>query len=192
LAAVEMFIRPALAEMVLRGTPFRGVLFAGLMLTPDGPKLIEYNVRLGDPEAQTLLPRLRTDLLTGMLAACEGELGGFTIVQEELACVCVVLAARGYPGAYAKGGTIGGLDHAASLAHVAVFHAGTELREGAVVAAGGRVLTVCGTGPDLAAARASAYAGVAAIEWEDKMFRTDIALRAQIRAAKGAQMDARA
>jgi phosphoribosylamine--glycine ligase len=183
-AALEMFIRPALVEMAARGTPFRGVLFAGLMLTADGPKLIEYNVRLGDPEAQTLLPRLRTDLLTGMLAACDGELRNFTVVQDDLACVCVVLAARGYPGPYAKGTTIGGLEAAGSLAHVAVFHAGTEERNGVVVSAGGRVLTVCATGADLAAARAQAYAGVAAIAWEDKMFRTDIGLRAQIRAAK--------
>ncbi len=185
LAALDVFVRPALAEMARRGTPFRGVLFAGLMLTADGPKLIEYNVRLGDPEAQTLLPRLRTDLLTGMMAACDGELADFTFVQDAVSCVCVVLAARGYPGAYAKGGVIGGLETAAGLAHVAVFHAGTDVRDGVVVSAGGRVLTVCATGADLASARASAYAGVAAIEWEDKMFRTDIGLRAQIRAAEG-------
>jgi phosphoribosylamine--glycine ligase len=184
MAAMDVFVRPALAEMARRGTPFRGVLFAGLMLTADGPKLIEYNVRFGDPEAQTLLPRLRSDLLTGMVAACDGELGAFTVVLDPVACVCVVLAARGYPGGYAKGGAIGGLDVAAGLAHVAVFHGGTDVKDGAVVAAGGRVLTVCATGADLASARASAYAGVAAIEWEDKMFRTDIGLRAQRRAAE--------
>jgi phosphoribosylamine--glycine ligase len=185
LAALDVFVRPALAEMVRRGTPFRGVLFAGLMLTPEGPKLIEYNVRLGDPEAQTLLPRLRSDLLTGMVAACDGELADFSVVHDAVACVCVVLAARGYPGAYAKGGAIGGLDVAAGLPQVAVFHAGTDLREGVVVSAGGRVLTLCATGADVAAARACAYAGVAAIVWEDKMFRTDIGLRAQLRAAEG-------
>jgi phosphoribosylamine--glycine ligase len=184
-AALEVFVRPALREMARRGTPFRGVLFAGLMLTPDGPKLIEYNVRLGDPEAQTLLPRLRTDLLTAMLAACDGELADFTVVQDDLACVCVVLAARGYPGAYARGRAIHGLEQAAALPQVAVFHAGTALQDGVVVSAGGRVLTVCATGADLAAARAQAYVGVAAIGWEDKMFRTDIGLRAQMRAAEG-------
>jgi phosphoribosylamine--glycine ligase len=183
-AAMDMFVRPALAEMARRGTPFRGVLFAGLMLTADGPKLIEYNVRLGDPEAQALLPRLRTDLLTAMLAACDGELADFTVVQEELACVSIVLAARGYPGEYRRGGVITGLDEAAALANVAVFHAGTAVAETVVTAAGGRVLTVCATGADLASARASAYAGAAAIEWEDKMFRTDIGLRAQMRAAE--------
>jgi phosphoribosylamine--glycine ligase len=183
-AALDVFVRPALAAMVARGTPFRGVLFAGLMLTPDGPKLIEYNVRLGDPEAQVLLPRLRTDLLTAMIAGCDGELGHLTMVQDALACVGVVLASRGYPGVYAKGGVIDGLEIAAAQPHVAVFHAGTDLKNGDVVAASGRVLTVCATGPDIASARASAYAGVAAIEWEDKMFRTDIGLRAQLRAAE--------
>ena len=177
-AAMDAFIRPALAEMVRRGTPFRGFLFAGLMLTADGPKLIEYNVRFGDPEAQTLLPRLKSDLLPALLAACDGELAHFKLMQLPIACVSVVLAARGYPGTYARGGVIGGLDRAAATPHVAVFHAGTDLRDGAVVANGGRVLTVCGTGPDLNAARAAAYQGVAAIDWKDVMFRTDIGLRA--------------
>jgi phosphoribosylamine--glycine ligase len=185
LAALEVFVRPALAELARRGTPFRGVLFAGLMLTADGPKLIEYNVRLGDPEAQALLPRLRTDLLTAMVAACDGELGRFAVALDPVVCVAVVLASRGYPGSYATGGAIGGLDLAAALPHVAVFHAGTDLRDGVVVAAGGRVLTVCASGPDLAQARASAYAGVALVDWEDKMFRSDIGVRAQIRAAEG-------
>jgi phosphoribosylamine--glycine ligase len=183
-AALDAFVRPALAEMAARGTPFRGVLFAGLMLTPDGPKLIEYNVRLGDPEAQVLLPRLRSDLLTAMLAACDGELAHVTVVQDQLVCVGVVLASRGYPGPYATGGVIDGLETAAAQPHVAVFHAGTDMRDGVVLASGGRVLTVCATGADLASARASAYAGVAAIDWEDKMVRTDIGLRAQRRAAE--------
>ncbi len=177
LHALDVFVRPALAEMVRRGTPFRGFLFAGLMLTADGPKLIEYNVRFGDPEAQTLLPRLQSDLLPALLAACDGELRQFTLVQNDVACAGVVLAARGYPGAYAKGTIIGGLDQAAAIPHVAVFHAGTDMRDGAVIANGGRVLTVCGTGPNLRAACQAAYAGVAAIEWDDKMFRTDIGMR---------------
>jgi phosphoribosylamine---glycine ligase len=179
--ALEGFVKPALEEMARRGTPFRGVLFAGLMLTPDGPKLIEYNVRFGDPEAQTLLPRLQSDLLPALLAACDGELRHFRLVQNSIACASVVLAARGYPGAFAKGGVIGGLDRAASIPHVAVFHAGTDMREGAVVANGGRVLTVCGTGPDLRAARDAAYRGVEAIEWSDAMFRTDIGVRSLAR-----------
>jgi phosphoribosylamine---glycine ligase len=179
--ALEIFVKPALAEMVRRGTPFRGVLFAGLMLTADGAKLIEYNVRFGDPEAQTLLPRLHSDLLPALMAACDGELGHFSLLQDPIACVTVVLAARGYPGAFAKGGVIGGLDRAAAIPHVAVFHAATDMHDGVVVANGGRVLSVCGTGPDLRTARDAAYAGVAAIEWEDKMVRTDIGLRALAR-----------
>jgi phosphoribosylamine--glycine ligase len=181
-AAMDVFIRPALAEMARRGTPFRGFLFAGLMLTPDGPKLIEYNVRFGDPEAQTLLPRLQSDLLPALVAACDGELANFRLMQRSVACVAVVMAARGYPGTYAKGGVISGLERAAATPHVAVFHAGTDVRDGSVVANGGRVLTVCGTGETLQAARDAAYRGVAAIEWSDGMFRTDIGLRS-IRAA---------
>jgi phosphoribosylamine--glycine ligase len=180
-AAVDVFVRPALAEMARREMPFRGVLFAGLMLTEGGPRLIEYNVRFGDPEAQALLPRLRTDLLTALLAACDGELAQFSIEQRDLAAVSVVLAARGYPGEFVRGGAIGGLAAAAVVPHAAVFHAGTDVRDGVVVANGGRVLTVCGTGVDLARARAAAYAAVDAVQWADKMFRTDIGLRALAR-----------
>ncbi len=179
--AMDDFVRPALAELARRGTPFRGVLFAGLMLTEGGPRLIEYNVRFGDPEAQTLLPRLRTDLLSAMLAACDGELGQFSIEQGNLASVSVVLAARGYPGEFVRGGAIGGLEAAASVPHAAVFHAGTDIKNGVVVANGGRVLTVCGTGVDLAAARTAAYRAVDAVQWADMMFRTDIGLRALAR-----------
>jgi phosphoribosylamine--glycine ligase len=161
--------------------PFRGVLFAGLMLTESGPRLIEYNVRFGDPEAQTLLPRLRTDLLAALLAACDGELGQFAIEQSDLATVSVVLAARGYPGEFVRGAPIGGLQAAAAVPHAAVFHAGTDIRDGVVVANGGRVLTVCGTGADLTAARAAAYRAVDVIQWDGKMFRTDIGLRALAR-----------
>ena len=182
--AMDMFVRPALAELARRETPFRGILFAGLMLTAAGPKLIEYNVRFGDPEAQALLPRLRTDLLAALLAACDGELKHISIEQASLAAVSVVLAARGYPGVYDTGSVIGGLEAAAGVPHAAVFHAGTDIRNGQVVANGGRVLTVCGTGPDLAAARAAAYRAVDAVEWEDKMFRTDIGSRALARAQR--------
>jgi phosphoribosylamine--glycine ligase len=178
LAAIDLFIRPALRGMAARGTPFTGILFAGLMLTADGPKLIEYNVRLGDPETQALLPRLQSDLLPALFAACDGELGHFSLRWLDITCVSVVIAARGYPGDYAKGGSITGLDHAAALPHVAVFHAGTDLRDGAVISSGGRVLSVCGTGPDIAASRASAYQGVHAIDFPDGVFRTDIGVRA--------------
>ncbi len=173
-AAMDIFIRPALREMAARGTPFRGILFAGLMLTADGAKLIEYNVRLGDPETQALLPRLQTDLLPALIAACDGELAHIAVRWHDLTAVSVVLATRGYPGAYPKHCPIGGLEAACALPHVAVFHAGTDLREGRVVSNGGRVLTVCGTGPDAAAARTAAYAAVDAIAFPEGFCRRDI------------------
>ena len=182
-AAMDVFVRPALAEMARRGTPFTGILFAGLMLTPDGAKLIEYNVRLGDPEAQALLPRLRSDLLTALVAACDGGLANFDLRWTDVACAAVVMAARGYPGSYATGTRIDGLEQAASVPHVAVFHAGTELLDGHVVNTGGRVLTVCGTGASLEAARIAAYAGVDAIRWPEGVYRRDIGVRALARSA---------
>jgi len=178
-AAMDAFVRPALTEMAARGTPFVGVLFAGLMLTADGARLIEYNVRLGDPEAQALLPRLRFDLLAALRAACDGTLDSMTAASWlDTACVAVVMAARGYPGAFVSGTPVGGLERAAAVPHAAVFHAGTQLRDGAVVSAGGRVLTVCGTGADLATARANAYAGVAALDFPGGFVRSDIGIRA--------------
>ena len=177
-AGLDVFIRPALRAMAARGTPFRGILFAGLMRTASGPMLIEYNVRLGDPEAQVLLPRLQSDLLGALCAACDGGLAALSLRWLETACVGVVVAARGYPGDFARGAPVRGLERAAAVPHVAVFHAGTDLRDGQVVSSGGRVLTVCGTGPDGAAARASAYSGIAAIDFPGGFCRTDIGARA--------------
>ncbi len=169
-------IRPALHEMARRGTPFRGILFAGLMLTAGGAKLIEFNVRFGDPECQALLPRLRSDLLPALLAACDGELGRFSLRWQDDAAVAVVMAARGYPGAPEAGSEIVGLDEAA--AEALVFHAGTRRDGTRVVADGGRVLTLVGTGPDLAAARGAAYRAVAQVRWPEGFCRQDIGLRA--------------
>ena len=177
-AALDAFVRPALAAMAARGTPFTGILFAGLMLTPDGARLIEYNVRLGDPEAQVILPRLRGDLLAALRAAADGDLARTAPEWLPTACVAVVLAAPGYPGTTTAGAAITGLLEAAALPHVAVFHAGTDIRDGQVVASGGRVLSVCGTGPDVAAARAAAYAGVDAIGFPGAVLRRDIGLHA--------------
>jgi phosphoribosylamine--glycine ligase len=172
--AMDEIVRPALAEMARRGAPFRGVLFAGLMLTDSGPRLIEFNVRLGDPEAQALLPRLRSDLLAALRAACDGALAGFDLRWSDEACVAVVLAARGYPGRPETGTELRGLAAAAAVPGVRLFHGATAEREGRIVAAGGRVLTVCATGPDLREARRAAYAGVAAIDWPEGFFRRDI------------------
>ncbi len=178
IAALDLFIRPAMREMAARGTPFTGILFAGLMLTADGPKLIEYNVRLGDPETQVLLPRIQTDLLPLLLAAAAGTLKETAVQWLDVTAISVVVAARGYPGSHEKGGIINGLEQAAAIPHVAVFHAGTDLRDRTVIATGGRVLSVCATGPDIQTARVSAYAAIKIIQFDDAIYRTDIGVRA--------------
>ncbi len=177
-AAMERIIRPTLAEMARRGTPFRGILFAGLMLTADGPKLIEFNVRLGDPECQALLPRLTSDLLPALVAACEGELANFDLRWHATPAIAVVMAARGYPGPVTRGSEIRGLDRAAQVPGVLVFHAGTEWdADGRLLAAGGRVLTIVGTAGTLRSARDAAYAAVKSIDWPDGFYREDIGFR---------------
>jgi phosphoribosylamine--glycine ligase len=172
-------VRPTLAEMARRGAPFRGVLFAGLMLTAEGPRLIEFNVRFGDPECQALMVRLRSDLLPALLAACDGELADFDLRWAPLHSLVVVMAARGYPGAFAKGSEIRGLDRAARVPGVQVFHAGTARRaDGVLIATGGRVLGVTATGATLREARDAAYAAVDAIDWPGGFCRRDIGWRA--------------
>jgi phosphoribosylamine--glycine ligase len=171
---METIIRPALGEMARRGAPFTGILFAGLMLTEQGPKLIEFNVRFGDPEAETLLPLLACDLVPALLAACTGGLSDVVLSWRAEASVSVVLAAAGYPGAYRRGGVIGGLDQAAAGDDVSIFHAGTRTEEDAILADGGRVLVVNATAPSLAQARARAYAAVDAIDWPEGFCRRDI------------------
>ncbi len=178
-ACLELIIRPALQEMVRQGTPFRGILFAGLMLTSEGAKLIEFNVRFGDPECQVILARLQSDLLPALLAACDGELRDFDLRWTDQAAVAVVMAARGYPDSPQKGSIINGLEAAAAVEDVNVFHAGTEAApDGTIRAAGGRVLTICAIGPDVRHARQQAYAAVDAINWPDGFCRRDIAARA--------------
>jgi phosphoribosylamine--glycine ligase len=177
-ACMEKIIRPALKEMARRGMPFRGILFAGLMLTEEGAKLIEFNVRFGDPECQVLLARMKSDLLPALQAACDGELGDFDLRWNDQASVAVVLAARGYPEAPERGSVISGLELAAAQTGVSVFHAGTEAGpDGTILAAGGRVLTICGTAPDLKQAQNRAYAGVDAIKWPEGFCRRDIGAR---------------
>ena len=172
---MDQVIRPVLAEMARRGTPFRGFLYAGLMIGPDGTaSLIEFNVRFGDPECQPLMARLQSDLLPALLAACEGELGAFALRFRPDAACAVVMAANGYPDAPVTSTPIGGLDRAAAVPGALVFHAGTKLLDGKVMSAGGRVLTVCATGPDAEAARASAYKAVDALDWPGGFCRRDI------------------
>ncbi len=175
LPIMDLVVRPVLAEMARRGIPFRGILFAGLMVDAEGAaSLIEFNVRFGDPECQALMARLQSDLLPALLAACDGELRSFDVRFRPDAACAVVMAANGYPDAPVAGSQINGLDRAAAVPGALVFHAGTEVQHGHVVAVGGRVLTLCGTGPDAASARATAYQAVAALDWPGGFCRRDI------------------
>jgi phosphoribosylamine--glycine ligase len=171
--------------MKAEGRAFKGVLFAGVMIGPDGPRLIEFNVRFGDPECQALMPRLMSDLLPALIAAADGELANFHLRWREMASLAVVMAARGYPGAYAKFTPIRNLEAAASR-DVVVFHAGTAIRDGGLVATGGRVLTVAACAPDIATAQARAYAAIDRIDWPDGFCRRDIGWRAIARIRSGA------
>ncbi len=177
-AAMDRIIRPALAEMARQGTPFRGILFAGLMVTADGPKLIEFNVRFGDPECQVLMVRLMDDLLPALLAVTDGELDRISLRFRPVPALGVVMATKGYPGDYPKHTPIGDLAAAAAVPGATVFHAGTDLRDGTLVSSGGRVLTVVGQGEDIAAARRVAYQAVGRIDWPMGFSRGDIGWRA--------------
>ena len=173
--AMDQIFEPVLGTMAAQGAPFVGCLFGGLILTADGLRVIEFNCRFGDPEAQVLMPRLDGDLAELMLACAEGTLAGARANWRPEACISVVLASGGYPGDYQTGQPIAGLDAAAALEDVVVFHAGTA--EGPV-SAGGRVLSVSALGADLAQARARAYDAVELIDFEGKQYRHDIAARA--------------
>ena len=179
--AMAEIVRPTLAGMAAEGAPFTGILYAGLMLTASGPKLIEYNVRFGDPEAQAVLPRLMTDLGQLLLGAADGVLDRMDLRWYPQHALTVVLASRGYPGPYERGSEIRGLDAAAGEG-VLLFHAGTRREaDGRLVADGGRVLSVTGLGPTLAAARERAYAAVDRIDWPQGFCRRDIGWRALTR-----------
>lgn len=171
-------VRPTITAMALRGTPFKGVLYAGLMLTAAGPQLIEYNVRFGDPETQAMMMRLESDLLEMLLATAEGRLDTLAPQWSDDAALTVVVASRGYPGSYGKGAEIRGIAEAEALGDVKVFHAGTAVNEGKLVSAGGRVLNVTARGRTIAEARQRAYDAVGRIDWPDGFCRTDIGGRA--------------
>ena len=173
-AVVEPLVRGLAAE----GSPFTGVFYAGLMLTADGPKLLEVNARFGDPECQVLMPRLKSDLLAALIAAHDGELKEFDLRWRDEAALCVVLAAQGYPGAYERGSVVRSIDAAEELDDVTVFHAGTARTGAGVVAAGGRVLGVTALGAGVAAARSRAYEAVERIDWPEGFCRRDIGWRA--------------
>lgn len=172
-------MRPVVGALADVGAPFVGVLFAGLMLTPDGIKVLEFNCRFGDPEAEALLPRLRSSLVDALVACAEGDISGTEVTFDDASAVTVVMCNPGYPGDYVSGGTIQGLDRANDLDGVTVFHAGTALNAaGEVVTAGGRVLAVTGLDPSLERARELAYLGVSRIQFGGAFVREDIAATA--------------
>ena len=171
---MDEIVKPTIAAMRQMGAPFKGILFAGLMITAQGPKLIEYNVRFGDPECQVLMLRLMSDLVPALVAARDGALKHFDLRWYDEAALLVVMATNGYPGHYRKGSVISGLDAAAALDHVEIFHAGTKAEGGRITANGGRVLGVAATGGSVKEAQARAYSAVERIDWPDGFCRRDI------------------
>jgi phosphoribosylamine---glycine ligase len=175
---MEEIVTPTVKAMAEAGMPFKGVLYAGLMIADGAPKLIEYNVRFGDPEAQVLMLRLKSDLLPALVAVADGNLEGITLDWSEEPALCVVMAAKGYPGPYEKGSEIKGLDAAVHDADVEIFHAGTRRDGTRIVADGGRALGVTARGKDVGEARDRAYKAVDKIDWPEGFCRRDIAWRA--------------
>jgi phosphoribosylamine---glycine ligase len=175
---LDEIIRPTVEAMARKGRPYKGVLYAGLMLTESGPKLIEYNARFGDPECQVLMMRLKSDLLPALLAVADGQLAHVDLRWHDDPALTVVMAAKGYPGLYAKGSEIRNLDAAGADEAVEIFHAGTERRDGRILATGGRVLDVTARGRTVTEAKSRAYAAVDQIDWPGGFCRRDIGWRA--------------
>jgi len=174
---MDQIIHPTIRGMAEEGNAYKGILYAGLMLTEQGPKVLEFNVRFGDPETQAVLPRLQSDLLEILWELRQGNLSGKTVGWSPQAVVCVVLASKGYPGSYEKGRVISGLDLAEEVKNTVVFHAGTRLSDGKLVTAGGRVLGVTASAEDLEAAIIRTYEGVNKISFEGMYYRRDIAAK---------------
>ena len=175
---MDEIVSPTVEAMAAAGTPFKGVLYAGLMIENRAPKLIEYNVRFGDPETQVQMLRLKSDLLPALLAVANGDLGGVALDWHDDPALCVVMAAKGYPGAYERGTEIKGLDAFGSDPDVVIFHAGTKCEGSRILADGGRVLGIGARGQNIEQARDRAYAAVDKIDWPDGFCRRDIAWRA--------------
>lgn len=177
---ISEIISPTIKAMKSLGYPFVGVLFAGLILTKDGPKLLEFNVRFGDPETQVILPRIKSDFFDLIMAAVDGKIRDFKIAfDDEKKLVAVVVAAKGYPGSYLKGGQIKNLDAVKSVKDVMVLHAGTAIRQGKVVANGGRVLNIVANANSFKEARSKAYEAFKMIDWQDGFVRYDIAKKVE-------------
>jgi phosphoribosylamine--glycine ligase len=170
----ETIIRRTLDALNAEGRPFKGVIFFGLMLTKDGPKLLEYNARFGDPEAQVVLPRMKNNLLDVMNAVVDGTLSDITLEWDNRNAVCVVMASGGYPGKYCKGCVISGID---DVKDAMVFHAGTVKKNGEYLTSGGRVLGITALGHDMADARQKAYDNAAHITFDGAQYRKDIGIK---------------
>jgi phosphoribosylamine--glycine ligase len=181
---MDEIILPTLKAMKANGMPFKGVLFAGLMITASGPKLIEYNARFGDPETQVLMVRLMSDIVPALLASCDGQLKHFDLRWYPEAALTVVMAAKGYPGDYAKGTVIAGLDQAAQIEGVEIFHAGTKADGDAILANGGRVLNITALGKTVREAQSRAYQAVDRVRWPEGFCRRDIGWQAVAREDK--------
>ena len=177
-AILEEIVTPAVHQLALIGAPYTGLLYAGVMITPEGPKALEFNCRFGDPETQALLPRMETDLLELLVACTEEDLTGREISWSNEKAVCVVLASEGYPESSSEGDEISGLEDLFGLQGIHVYHAATRMEEGRIYTAGGRVLNVVGTGDSIMEARARAYAAVELIDFPGMQYRTDVALEA--------------
>jgi phosphoribosylamine---glycine ligase len=171
-------IEPTIRGMLMEGNPFKGVLYAGLMITEEGPFVLEYNVRFGDPEAQAVLPRMKNDIIDVMMAACRGEIDRVDLDWDRRSCVCVVMSSGGYPGDYEKGKEISGLESIKGRPDVMVFHAGTLVKAGKILTSGGRVLGVTALGEGIQEATARAYEAVEQIVFDRRFFRRDIGAKA--------------
>jgi phosphoribosylamine--glycine ligase len=167
-------IMPTLRAMSARGMPFKGVLFPGVMITDSGPKLIEYNARFGDPECQVLMLRMMSDVVPALIACTDGQLKNFSLRWYDDVVLTVVMATKGYPGDYGKGSVIEGLEDAAKVDGVEIFHAGTMAKDGKILANGGRVLNVCASGKTVTEAHRRAYEALDRIKWPEGFCRRDI------------------
>jgi phosphoribosylamine--glycine ligase len=175
---MDEMVMPTLRALKAMGTPYKGVLYAGVMITAQGPKLVEYNARFGDPECQVLMIRMMSDIVPALLAAVDGELKHFDLRWYPEVALTVIMATKGYPGDYGKGSRIEGLEDAAKVEGVEIFHAGTKRADGHIVANGGRVLNICASGKTVKEAQARAYQAVDLIKWPEGFCRRDIGWQA--------------
>jgi phosphoribosylamine--glycine ligase len=182
---MEEMIKPTLRALQAMGSPYKGVLYAGVMVTKDGPKLVEYNARFGDPECQVLMLRMMSDILPALIACADGQLKNFSLRWFDDVALTVIMATKGYPGDYGKGSVIEGLDDAAGVEGVEIFHAGTKADGEKILANGGRVLNICATGKTVTEAQQRAYQAVDRIKWPDGFCRRDIGWQAVEREKTG-------